>query len=146
VVLSVFWGTPPAKPLDCKIRPNSSGALCRDLWAHPTGGEPRLSRAFICFLPGDIIKMSVSFQSQFHAFRCRVLFSRFQGNKKPCFHSGKQGVKSLMVRLPAHLSIQIGFGLLASIYHGQSKAKRIAPARLAITCRFCDAPRRPNRD
>jgi hypothetical protein len=26
VVLSVFRGTPPAKPLDCKIRLNSSGA------------------------------------------------------------------------------------------------------------------------
>jgi len=70
VVLSVFWGTPPAKPLDCKIRPNSSGALCRDLWAHPTGGEPRLSRAFFCFAPGDIIKTSIAFYSQFYAFRC----------------------------------------------------------------------------
>jgi hypothetical protein len=55
VVLSVFWGTPPAKPLECKIRPNSSGALSRDLWADPTGGEPRLSRAFLCFVPGDIV-------------------------------------------------------------------------------------------
>src|SRR6266404_5989800 len=55
VVLWVFWGTPPAKPLDCKIRPNSSGALSSDQWADPTGGEPRLSRAFLCFVPGDII-------------------------------------------------------------------------------------------
>ena len=55
VVLSVFRGTPPAKPLDCKIRPNSSGALSRDQRADPTGGEPRLSRAFLCFVPGDII-------------------------------------------------------------------------------------------
>ena len=55
VVLSVFWGTPPAKPLKCKIRPNSSGALVGDPWADPTGGEPRLSRAFLCFVPGDII-------------------------------------------------------------------------------------------
>jgi hypothetical protein len=55
VVLSVFWGTPPAKPLNCKIRLNSSGALFDDRWADPTGGEPRLSRAFLCFVPGDII-------------------------------------------------------------------------------------------
>src|ERR1039457_4932967 len=55
VVLSVFGGTPPAKPLKCKIRPNSSGALVGDPWADPTGGEPRLSRAFLCFVPGDII-------------------------------------------------------------------------------------------
>ena len=55
VVLSVFGGTPPAKPLKCKIRPNSFGALVGDPWADPTGGEPRLSRAFLCFVPGDII-------------------------------------------------------------------------------------------
>jgi len=97
VVLSVFRGTPPAKPLDCKIRPNSSGALSTDQRADPTGGEPRLSRpssvampqrtsasvrssslggrspstqvlrrvdAFLCFVPGDIIKTSVSLSSQ----------------------------------------------------------------------------------
>src|SRR5438552_12176988 len=70
VVLSVFRGTPPAKPLDCKIRLNSAGALSCDPWADPTGGEPRLSRAFLCFVPGDIIKTSVCFDSQCYAFRC----------------------------------------------------------------------------
>src|SRR6185369_8977805 len=59
VVLSVFRGTPPAKPLDCKIRPNSSGALCSDRQADPTGGEPRLSHAFFRFVPADILKTSV---------------------------------------------------------------------------------------
>ena len=54
-VLSVFRGTPPAKPLDCKIRPNSFGAVFCDPWTESTGGEPRLSRAFLCFVPGDII-------------------------------------------------------------------------------------------
>ncbi len=74
VVLSVFGGTPPAKPLNCKIRLNSSGALFCDLWADPTGGEPRLSCAFLIFVPGDIIKTSVSFYSQFYAFRFHVRF------------------------------------------------------------------------
>ena len=74
VVLSVSWGTPPAKPSDCKIRPKSLGALCGDLRAKPTGGEPRLSRAFLCFVPGDIIKTSVCFFSQCFAFRCQVHF------------------------------------------------------------------------
>src|ERR1039457_476758 len=85
VVLSVFRGTPPAKPLDCKIRPNPSGALGCDLWAEPTGGEPRLSRAFLCFVPGDIIKTSVAFYSQFFAFRYRVvvLLSRLRAIKNP---------------------------------------------------------------
>jgi hypothetical protein len=73
VVLSVFWGTPPAKPLDCKIRLDSLGALFGDLWAEPTGGEPRLSRASFCFVPGDIIKTSSFVCSQCFAFRCRVL-------------------------------------------------------------------------
>jgi hypothetical protein len=97
VALSVFWGTPPAKPFDCKIRLNSSGALSCDRWADPTGGEPRLSRAFLCFVPGDIIKTSVSFCSQCFAFRCRVYFSFSPAwvNKKPCFLSGKQGLKIL---------------------------------------------------
>src|SRR2546423_3075068 len=70
VVLSVFRGTPPAKPLDWKIRLNSAGALCGDQWIEPTGGEPRLSRAFLCFVPGDIIKTSLYFDSQCYAFRC----------------------------------------------------------------------------
>ena len=83
VVLSVFRGTPPAKPLDCKIRPNSSGALSCDLWADPTGGEPRLSRAFLCFVPGDIIKTSVSFFSQCVAFRCQFFLSCAWAIKNP---------------------------------------------------------------
>src|SRR5439155_17727345 len=70
VVLSVFRGTPPAKPLDCKIRLNSAGAPSRDPWADLTGGEPRLSRAFLRFMPGDLIKTSVYFDSQFFAFVC----------------------------------------------------------------------------
>ena len=95
VVLSVFRGTPPAKPLDCKIRPNSSGALSRDQRADPTGGEPRLSRAFFCFVPGDIIKTSVSFYSQFYTFRYRFTSVVCGQIRKPCFHSGKQGVEIL---------------------------------------------------
>src|SRR5690349_2086937 len=97
VVLSVFRGTPPAKPLDCKIRLNSLGALACDQRADPAGGEPRLSRAFFCFVPGDIIKTSVSFCSQCSAFRYRVafLFQCCMGKIKPCFRRGKQGWKFL---------------------------------------------------
>ena len=65
VVLSVFRGTPPPKPLDCKIRDNSTGALLCDRWAHPTGGEPRLSRAFLIFRSADIFKTSFRYLSQF---------------------------------------------------------------------------------
>src|SRR5206468_8030634 len=78
VVLSVFRGTPPAKPLDCKIRPDSSGALDCDRWAEPTGGEPRLSCAVLCLVPGDIIKTSVYLLSQLlclSLFKCCFSFT-----------------------------------------------------------------------
>jgi hypothetical protein len=63
--LSVFRGTPPPKPLDCKIWLNTSGALLCDLWTESTGGEPRLSRANFDFVSIDIIEMSPLFRSQF---------------------------------------------------------------------------------
>jgi hypothetical protein len=37
--VSVFMGTPPAKPLNCKSVSNHVGALISDLWADPTGEE-----------------------------------------------------------------------------------------------------------
>jgi hypothetical protein len=38
VVLSVFRGTPPPKPLNCKSVSNRLGARIRSVWAHHTGG------------------------------------------------------------------------------------------------------------
>ena len=149
----MFRGTPPAKPLDCKIRPNSSGALSRDLWADPTGGEPRLSRpssvaflgrtsascsaplpqvdprpawllrrvdAVLCFVPGDIIKTSVSFVSQCYAFRFRVLLLLpfRMGKKNPASVPVSRVKKSYKVRLPAYLSIHSTFGVLPTISLG----------------------------
>src|SRR5262249_5436134 len=55
VALSVFRGTPPAKPLNCKIRLKSPGAHLLRPARIRGGGEPRLSRASLCFLPGDIV-------------------------------------------------------------------------------------------
>jgi hypothetical protein len=43
--VSVFRGTPPPKPLECKSISNHLGALISDVWADPTGGQPRLSCA-----------------------------------------------------------------------------------------------------
>src|SRR5256885_16995353 len=95
VVLSVFWGTPPAKPLKCKSVSNRLGARFRQRWTESTGGKPRLSCASIRLLLSDIIKTSFSFYSQCSAFRYRVplLYPFRGGNKKPCFHSGKQGLE-----------------------------------------------------
>ena len=41
--VSVFWGTPPPKPLICKSVSNHFGARLRSRWADPTGGMPRHS-------------------------------------------------------------------------------------------------------
>ena len=63
VVLSVFRGTPPAKPLNCKS--NRLGARVRFVWAHHTGGTPRHSCDRFRLALSDIIKTSFSFHSQF---------------------------------------------------------------------------------
>ena len=63
--VSVFMGTPPAKPLDFKIRLNTFGAHFSDLRAKPTGGEPRFSCALISLVFNDIIEMSLIYNSQF---------------------------------------------------------------------------------
>ena len=62
--VSVFRGTPPTKPLECKFWRNTIGAHFGNLWADPTGGEPRLSRVHFSFVSVDIIEMSPSFRSQ----------------------------------------------------------------------------------
>ena len=62
--VSVFRGTPPPKPLECKFWLNTSGVHFCKRWGHPIGGEPRLSRACLSFVSVDIIKMSPSFRSQ----------------------------------------------------------------------------------
>jgi hypothetical protein len=62
--VSVFRGTPPAKPLICKSVSNHPGALISDRWADPTGEEfCILCAIFSCMLP-DIIEMSFGCRSQ----------------------------------------------------------------------------------
>ena len=78
--VSVFRGTPPPKPLECKFWLNTSGALICRRWAHPTGGEPRLSRARISFVSVDTIKMSPSFRSQI--VHLSLSLSVIQGKQK----------------------------------------------------------------
>jgi len=91
--LSVFGGTPPPKPLDCKIWLDTSGALLRDQWAETTGGEPRLSCARFNFVSVDIIEMSPSFRSQIAHLSLLRFTSVIQENKKPCLLCGKQGLE-----------------------------------------------------
>jgi len=61
--VSVFMGTPPAKPLICKSVLIRSGARIRQRWAHPTGGKPLPSCANFDFVLRDIIKTSFFYVS-----------------------------------------------------------------------------------
>ena len=56
--VSVFIGTPPAKPLKCKVCSNHLGALMSDLWADPTGEEFCILCAIFSFVLSDIIETS----------------------------------------------------------------------------------------
>ena len=86
VVLSVFWGTPPAKPLNCKSVSNRLGARIRSVWAHHTGGTPRHSCGRFRLALSDIIKTSFSFHSQFHLpFALIVRPSHITTTKNPAY-------------------------------------------------------------
>ena len=62
--VSVFMGTPPAKPLICKSVSNHLGALVSDLWADPTGEEFCILCAIFNMVRSDIIKTSSGSVSQ----------------------------------------------------------------------------------
>jgi hypothetical protein len=64
VALSVFGGTPPAKPLKCKIRFLVSGHALWLSWAHHTGEDPKLVLAQFNLSPEDITWMSLYSCSQ----------------------------------------------------------------------------------
>src|SRR5215510_5474612 len=112
VALSVFWGTPPPKPLNCKSVSNCLGARIRSVWPYHTGGTPRHSCASIRLALSDIIKTSLSFHSQFRLPFSLIVHGHIFRQKKPCLLRGKQGYRNPMFdSLPAHLSIiQIRFG------------------------------------
>jgi len=54
-VVSVFGGTPPAKPLNAKNLVLHPGAAGDDSRAHPVRGQPKLACLKSFTAPGDII-------------------------------------------------------------------------------------------
>jgi len=119
--VSVFKGTPPPKPLECRFWLNTTGALLCERWADPIGGEPRLSRARSNFVSVDIIEMSPSFRSQIvHLSLLRFLFCHSGNTKNPAYFAVSRVWKNPMaLLLPAYLrGIQIRFGGLPFIRHG----------------------------
>ena len=120
VVLSVFGGTPPAKPLNCKSVSNRLGARIRSVWAHHTGGTPRHSCNRIRLALSDILKTSFSFHSQFHLPFALIVHRHIFRQQKTLLARGKQGYRNPMFdSLPAYLSIiQTRFGGSPAIRFG----------------------------
>src|SRR5882762_2548888 len=85
VVLSVFRGTPPAKPLKCKSVSNRLGARFRQRWTESTGGKPRLSCASIRLALSDIIETSFRYHSQTVHLSLSSLPSRRTKTKNPAY-------------------------------------------------------------
>ena len=120
VVLSVFGGTPPAKPLKCKSLSNRPGARNRSVRTHHTGGTPRHSCDRFRLALSDIIKTSFSFHSQFCLPFVLIVNRHIFRQQKTLLTFGKQGYRNPMFdSLPAYLSIiQIRFGGLPAIRFG----------------------------
>ena len=114
VVLSVFRGTPPAKPLNCKSVSNRLGARFRPAWTHHTGGTLFRSCASIRLALSDIIKTSLYYCS-------RILHlsfghpAHFRETKNPAYFA-VSSVGKILIRSsePAYTqSIQISFRTLS---------------------------------
>lgn len=67
--VSVYWGTPPPKPLICKFVSNRLGARNRSAWARHIGETPSRSCTSIRLALSDIIKTSRCYRSQVVTFR-----------------------------------------------------------------------------
>jgi hypothetical protein len=84
--VSVFRGTPPAKPLICKskIRLVRLGDAVFWSWAHPTGEASLLVLAKFKLSPEDIIKMSLCSCSQIVYLSSLLVYysSALQGKQK----------------------------------------------------------------
>ena len=83
--VSVFRGTPPAKPLICKSVFNHCGALISDPWAHPTGEESWFLCAFLDLVLSDIIEMSFGCRSQSIHLLLPWFFIGFREIKNPAY-------------------------------------------------------------
>ena len=112
VVLSVFRGTPPAKPLNCKSVSNRLGARIRPTWAHHVGGTFVRSCAWIRLALSDIIKTSLGCHSRtVHLF----VFGHpacFRATKNPAYFAVSR-VREIVYRSsePAYtIDIHITFG------------------------------------
>ena len=94
--VSVFGGTPPPKPLNCKSVSNHLGARLRSRWAQPIGATPRLScpssiallrrvGALIRLALSDIIETSPGYRSQTLHLSLLLFTISFRKTKNPAY-------------------------------------------------------------
>jgi hypothetical protein len=85
------WGTPPPKPLNCKIVPNRSGArTLRPRWAKPTREEFNFLGDHSCLAAANLIGPALNNSwFNFIFWPCRPV----SGNKKPCLHAVSRVMK-----------------------------------------------------
>ena len=91
----MFGGTPPAKPLDCKIRFLISGDATARSWAHHLGDQPMLVFAKFSLSPEDITWMSRSYSQIVRLSLIAIPTPLARENRKPCLRFRKQGEKNL---------------------------------------------------
>jgi len=90
--VSVFRGTPPPKPSNCKIRFALPGDAIGRSWAHDPGDDSKLVLAKINLSPADITWMSRYSCSQIvHLSLTAIRLSVPQGKQKTLPTRGKQG-------------------------------------------------------
>ena len=88
--VSVFRGTPPPKPLECKFWLNTIGALlCYNPPVENLGSPAPV--LVLCRLTSS--RCRLRFVHRSFTFRSYVSLSVTQGKQKPCLHLGKQGLK-----------------------------------------------------
>jgi hypothetical protein len=87
--VSVFRGTPPPKPLNCKIRFLVFDGPAGTAWAHLIGEQPQLLFAGFRLPSDDIIEMSLYFCSLLVrlSFAAIHAFSFFREAKNPAYVS-----------------------------------------------------------
>ena len=91
--VSVFRGTPPPKPLNCKSVSNHLGACLRVRCVEPSGRKPRLSCAILIFAKTDIIETSLGYRSQTVNLSLPSFTISSRETKKTLPTRGKQGGK-----------------------------------------------------
>lgn len=124
--VSVFRGTPPAKPLNCKTLANASDLFAARRDDTPPAGRPRPSRTQLLLAFVRITWMRRDSRSLWLPFvQCCVLI---RTNKKPCLRPASRVWKSLLVAVPyLPASLPSDMDWLCSIQYAGAGTRRNKP-------------------